>query len=118
MHLLSTTMIFEKPSISATIVFLMAASIEAAAEDYSGDPVAGMDLVERWCIDCHETGAGMHGGGALGAPAFQDVADDPSVTELALRAFLQTPHYEMPNLMLSPVETDDVISYILKLRTR
>jgi hypothetical protein len=44
------------------------------------------------------------------------VADDPAVTALALRSFLQTPHFDMPNIMLSPAETDDIISYILTLR--
>ena len=97
-------------------ILLLTAIVEGSAEDLPGDPAAGKDLVERWCIACHEVGPGLHGRGVFSAPAFQDVADDPAVTALALRAFLQTPHFEMPNFMLSPVETDNVISYILTLR--
>jgi hypothetical protein len=35
---------------------------------------------------------------------------------MSLRAFLQTPHPTMPNLMLTPDETDDVIAYLLTLK--
>ncbi len=51
-----------------------------------------------------------------GAPSFQEVADDPAVTEVSLRVFLRTPHDDMPDYMLTPSETDDVISYILSLK--
>jgi hypothetical protein len=34
---------------------------------------------------------------------------------LSLRVFLRTPHATMPDLMLTPDETDDIISYILTL---
>jgi mono/diheme cytochrome c family protein len=49
-------------------------------------------------------------------PSFLEVAAHPATTALSLRVFLQTPHATMPNLMLTPEETDDVISYILTLR--
>jgi hypothetical protein len=32
---------------------------------------------------------------------------------LSLRVFLRTPRATMPDLMLTPDETDDIISYIL-----
>jgi hypothetical protein len=32
---------------------------------------------------------------------------------LSLRVFLRTPHATMQDLMLTPDETDDIISYIL-----
>ena len=99
-----------------TVGLLLAGPVRASADDLPGDPAAGRNLVEHWCVSCHEVGPGLHGSGALGAPAFQDVADDSAVTALALRAFLQTPHFDMPNVMLSPADTDNVISYILKLR--
>jgi mono/diheme cytochrome c family protein len=53
--------------------------------------------------------------GLLNAPAFQDVANDPAVTRAALRAFLSTSHADMPNVILSPAEADDIIAYIMKL---
>ena len=100
----------------SAVIFFLAATVQTSAEDLPGDWRAGKEFIERWCIDCHETAAGLRGPGVFGAPAFQDVADDRAVTEVALRAFLQTSHFEMPNFMLNPAEADDVISYILKLR--
>jgi hypothetical protein len=38
------------------------------------------------------------------------------MTATALHAFLTTSHPKMPNLILTPPETDDVIAYILGLR--
>jgi hypothetical protein len=51
----------------------------------------------------------------VGAPTFFEVVADPSITALSLRAFLQTPHATMPDLILTQDETDDIISYILTL---
>lgn len=102
--------------VSFAAALLLAVAAEASAEDLPGDAAAGRNLVESWCVVCHEVAPGLRGPGAFTAPAFQDVADDPAVTALALRAFLQTPHFDMPDVMLSPAETDDVISYILSLR--
>ena len=50
------------------------------------------------------------------APPFQAVADDPAVTETALRAFLRTPHTRMPDIRPTPQQTDDLIAYILSLK--
>ncbi len=50
---------------------------------------------------------------SAGAPAFQDVADNPAIS---LRVFLRTPHETMPDLILTAAETDNVIAYILSLK--
>ena len=49
----------------------------------------------------------------FGGPEVLEVAEHPATTELSLRAFLQTPHPTMPNLRLTPEETDDIIAYLL-----
>jgi hypothetical protein len=38
------------------------------------------------------------------------------MTATALRVFLTTSHPSMPNLILTPQDTTDVIAYILSLR--
>jgi hypothetical protein len=38
------------------------------------------------------------------------------MTTTALRAFLQTRHPKMPNLILTPEQSDDVITFLLSLR--
>ncbi len=49
-------------------------------------------------------------------PAFRDVANTSGMTATAIRVFLRTSHPKMPNLILTPEETEDVIAYILSLR--
>ena len=88
----------------------------AAGEDLPGDPAAGREFAEGLCAECHPITGRDPFPTEGGPPAFQDVADDPAVTELALRAFLQTPHANMPNIVLPPEQLDDVIAYILSLK--
>lgn len=91
-------------------------SAGARAQDLPGDPVAGRDLADRVCAACHAVDKGIREGELPDPPAFQNLADDPAMTALALRVFLTTPHTNMPNLILTGAETDDVIAYIHSLK--
>jgi mono/diheme cytochrome c family protein len=102
--------------IPAGALAALLASFAVLAEPVSGDPVEGEKFAREICAICHEVDKGQHGISLEGAPAFQDVADDPAVTFIALRVFLRSPHEVMPDLMLSDTETDDVIAYILSLK--
>ena len=53
---------------------------------------------------------------SAGAPAFQDVADNPAIAAIGPRVFLRTPHETMPDLILAAAETGNVIAYILSLK--
>ncbi len=88
----------------------------ATASDLPGDPFLGREIAETWCAECHNI---LPGGIDMleGPPAFQAIADDPAVTEVALRAFLRTPHVDMPDVMPTPEQTDDLIAYILSLKS-
>lgn len=101
----------------------------AVAQGLPGDAVRGEALAEDWCAKCHKTQPGVRDpltiemprlvGEAptvVEVPAFQAVADDPAATEAALRAFLRTPHRNMPDFRLAPDETDDLVAYILRLK--
>ena len=81
-----------------------------------GDGVAGQRLAREVCAECHAVEKGDFMVSLEGAPPFQQVADDPSASEVGLRVFLRTPHKTMPNLILTPQQTDDIITYILNLR--
>ena len=48
--------------------------------------------------------------------SLQEIASDPSTTEISLRVVLQSPHIKMPNFMLTPDETDGIVAYILGLK--
>jgi cytochrome c len=88
----------------------------AMAQGLPGDPEAGRKLAREVCAVCHIVSEDQLHDPGVGAPTFFEVVDHPSVTALSLRVFLRTPHATMPDLMLSPDETDDIISYILTLR--
>jgi mono/diheme cytochrome c family protein len=66
------------------------------------------------CSTCHvveaEQRAPRH---IIIGPAFRDIANTPGITSTALRAFSTTSHPKMPNLILTPKKTADVIAYIL-----
>jgi mono/diheme cytochrome c family protein len=51
-----------------------------------------------------------------GPPDFDQIADMPGVTRIALLAFLRSPHPTMPNLILSDRKAGNVIDYILSLK--
>ena len=102
---------------SATFGLLLAGLAGlAAAQELPGDPQAGRTLAITECAACHEVETGAQGGMLPDPPGFQRLADNPAMTALALRVFLRTPHGDMPNLILSDAETDDLIAYILGLR--
>jgi len=102
--------------LAAAIHLLSALSAAAPAQTLPGDAREGHALAEKVCSTCHRIEKGEHGAVPGGAPTFQDVADDPAVTETALLVFFRNPHADMPDLVLSPAETDDAIAYILGLR--
>ncbi len=88
----------------------------AWAQELAGDASRGEALAEKWCADCHEVAPGSRGPTWSEVPTFQAVADDPAVTETALRAFLQTPHQNMPDLRPTAEQSDDLVAYILGLK--
>ncbi len=95
---------------------LLLASGSVQAEGLVGDPDRGRRLAEETCAVCHTVASGDRTYSLIGAPPFQAVADDPAVTNVSLRVFLQTPHETMPDLVLTAPETDDVIAYILSMK--
>jgi mono/diheme cytochrome c family protein len=81
-----------------------------------GDAAAGRHFAREICAACHAVEKGDKMVSLAGAPPFQEVADDPAASEVSLRVFLRSPHENMPDLILSDEETDNVVAYILSLR--
>lgn len=98
----------------AMLLGLVAAPTRAAAQS-EGDPAAGAALARAICAECHAVEFDQYDSPRPEATAFQLNAEDPKYTELALRAFLRSPHIEMPNLILESWEIADVIAYIRSL---
>ena len=103
---------------AAALATSVVASFGAASAQQilPGDPVAGHAFVRENCSDCHNVEREWDELSAVYGPAFVDIAASPGLTATRLRAFLLTPHFEMPDFILSVQEIDDIVSYILTLR--
>ena len=97
-------------------LFFALATGGAQAQDLPGDPAAGLEFARGVCAECHYVEKEWGDLYVMDAPDFIEIASQPGYTETALKVFLQTPHKTMPNLILTPKERDDVVSYILLLR--
>jgi len=101
---------------AGSLLFVSTIIAPAGAQELRGDPDAGARFAQRVCAACHVVGGDWPANPRSPAPAFENIAAEPSVTPLSLRVFLNSPHRNMPNLILSEKEADDVIAYIMGLR--
>jgi mono/diheme cytochrome c family protein len=104
---------------------LLAAAIAALqppvlAQTLGGDAGSGRQIANSQCSSCHRVLPIIFPGRGEtslidkdGPPDFQSVADMTSTTALSLKVLLRSNHRNMPNLMLTEAESDDVIAYIL-----
>ena len=84
--------------------------------DTIGDVNQGQSFAKRICASCHAVMADQFLSPLAEATPFQKVADTPGMTRTALTVFFRTPHKQMPNLIISGAEADNVIAYILSLK--
>ena len=100
------------------IIILAAGFYSRLGAQEIGDAATGHYLAETWCSACHVVSQTPRHGASNGAATFAAIARMTSTTPLSLRAFLQTPHSQMPDLHLSRSEIDDLTAYILSLRSK
>jgi len=105
------------------IVILLALAALVIIRQHSArgwmDTSEGHRLAEAWCKTCHAIDVKTAGTvTANAAPDFAAIANLPSTTELSLKVFLRSNHHSMPNLILSPDQADDLVTYILTLKGR
>jgi len=81
-----------------------------------GDARAGLAVARRICAECHAIQPRQNVSPSPFAPHFEYIANVDGMTSIALNVALQRSHRTMPNLILTPKETRDVISYILSLK--
>ncbi len=87
-----------------------------AADQERGDPQHGRTYAEAVCAECHDVRGGHFDSPNPDAPPFQEIADTPDMTEMALYAFFRTPHASMPNLVVPSETIADLTAYLLGLR--
>ena len=104
----------------AMVAGVLAVSACAAnAQDAPGNPEAGRVFARHVCSPCHAVTAEQASQRTIAiGPDFQTIANGSGITATALHAFLQTPHPKMPNLILTPEQSADVIAFVLSLRDR
>ena len=88
------------------------------AQPLRGDPASGRQIATTQCGSCHRVLPMLFPDRGEpspidkdGPPSFQSIADLPSTTGLSLKVFLRSNHKNMPNLILSEAEADDVSAY-------
>jgi mono/diheme cytochrome c family protein len=95
---------------------LAVSACAANAQDAAGNPEAGRVYAREVCSPCHAVTAEQASQRMIAvAPDFQSIANTPGMSATALRAFLRTPHPKMPNLILTPEQSADVIAFVLSL---
>ena len=85
------------------------------AQNLRGNVASGRRLAINWCTGCHSVEPKTVG---IFAADFAEIAKLPSTTALSLKVFLQTSHKNMPNFILQPEQTDDIVAYILSLKRK
>jgi mono/diheme cytochrome c family protein len=102
--------------LGTAIAALLLLSGPLHAQALPGDPAAGRALTLHWCSDCHNAAPSRDDPGL--AADFTSIANKPSATALSLRVFLQSNHDRMPDFILKTSEVDDIVAYILSLKSR
>lgn len=97
-----------------TAVVALAAGLTASSLASAFDAESGHRLAARWCAKCHLIGPSDVASDA--APAFEDIANDPTRTPERLRTWLADPHPPMPDFSLSREEIDAILAYLDTLR--
>jgi mono/diheme cytochrome c family protein len=85
----------------------------------------GHKIAEQWCAECHRVSPDDPSGARAGhilpssmpGPAFMTISKQPGTDARSLRHFMDELHLPMPIYRFRPNEQDDIISYILSLKT-
>ncbi|MFA5898278.1 MAG: c-type cytochrome [Hyphomicrobium sp.] len=104
-----------RPFIAVILILLLASS--AANAIGLGDRDKGHAYVRQFCVECHAVEKGEMAEVESEIPSFQEAADSEGMSQAALAVWLQSSHPNMPNFIIPPADVDNIIAYILSLRT-
>lgn len=99
-------------------VSLACLPVAAFGQGSDGVVSAGLELARNACATCHLVAPGDTS--LIGKPAasFQEIANAPGMSDMALSIWLRSPHRNMPHLQLSDSQIEDLVAYIASLRAR
>jgi mono/diheme cytochrome c family protein len=97
---------------------MLAAAAVAAEQDTVelGDKDKGHAYTAKFCTTCHaieKDEKGLFGD----VPSFQEVADSEGMSPRALGVWLRSSHPNMPDFIIPADDIDDIVAYIMSLRT-
>lgn len=103
------------------IVALVAlAALEAvgtgAHAQEQGEVRAGETYARAVCQECHAVGRGEKESTYDNAPPFSTIMERPEMTGMAVAAWLQREHDNMPHIVPLPEEMNDLIAYMVSLK--
>ena len=101
---------------TAAAVLIALGALPATAQEI-GDATAGHAFAAKHCTECHAIEPGEATSPNRKAPNFTTVAKTSGMTGRALAAWFDTSHPTMPNFVLRAGDRDNVIAYILSLKT-
>ena len=102
-------------AVAATATALALLSSPAASAEL-GDARRGGAYAMAVCAQCHAVTSAETASPRPEATPFSVLSRLPGLNERALGVFLQTSHAEMPNLVVTGQDRDDLIAYIIGLR--
>jgi mono/diheme cytochrome c family protein len=99
------------------VVFPVLLFASATAMAQAQDPQEGAKWATNVCGECHAIARGQPRSPNGRAPTFVELASTPGMTTAALTVALTTPHAGMPMFVLTSEQRQDIIAYILSLKT-
>ncbi len=103
----------------ALAAVVMTAASADAQQVRTGNAVEGKRLALELCAGCHVVADGQEKPVIDVVPAFREIANERETTEFRLRVFLlDTPHPIMPNFIFADEEVENLIAYVMSLRTQ
>jgi mono/diheme cytochrome c family protein len=99
------------------VAAVLLALTDAAGAVELGSAQMGKAYAAKVCADCHDIEPAGEFSPSPEAPPFQEVADTIGMSPRALAVWLRSSHPTMPDFILSDDEIDNVVAYIMSLRT-
>lgn len=99
--------------------FAMALSFAPPAlAQEQGDASAGLAYARANCANCHAVEKGEDISPLMEATPFEQAANVPGMSAMALAVWFQSPHPNMPNLVLKHEDMHNVIAWITSLKRK
>lgn len=104
--------------ITLVLAGLLALNVAPVRAEEFGSPAKGLEYARAVCAECHAVERSVAQSPNREAPSFVTVAETRGMTAMAIRAWLQSAHPTMPNLLVKAEDRDNLIAYILGLKSK